>query len=41
MGALTPLGQMAEISDVIGGIVCLERAMFGTLEIVDVDGAEG
>jgi NAD(P)-dependent dehydrogenase (short-subunit alcohol dehydrogenase family) len=37
MGALHPLGRVGEISDVVDGILYLERACFVTGEILPID----
>jgi NAD(P)-dependent dehydrogenase (short-subunit alcohol dehydrogenase family) len=38
--ALHPLGRMGEISDVVDGILYLERAGFVTGEILHIDGGQ-
>ena len=40
MGALHPLGRVGEISDVVDGILYLERATFVTGEILHIDGGQ-
>jgi NAD(P)-dependent dehydrogenase (short-subunit alcohol dehydrogenase family) len=40
MGALHPLGRVGEISDVVDGILYLERASFVTGEILHIDGGQ-
>jgi NAD(P)-dependent dehydrogenase (short-subunit alcohol dehydrogenase family) len=40
MGALHPLGRVGEISDVVDGILYLERAPFVTGEILHIDGGQ-
>ena len=40
MGTLHPLGRVGEISDVVGGILYLERASFVTGEILHIDGGQ-
>jgi NAD(P)-dependent dehydrogenase (short-subunit alcohol dehydrogenase family) len=40
MGALHPLGRVGEISDVIDGILYLQRAAFVTGEILHIDGGQ-
>jgi NAD(P)-dependent dehydrogenase (short-subunit alcohol dehydrogenase family) len=40
MGALHPLGRIGEISDVVDGILYLERAAFVTGEILHIDGGQ-
>jgi NAD(P)-dependent dehydrogenase (short-subunit alcohol dehydrogenase family) len=40
MGALHPLGRIGEISDVVDGILYLERASFVTGEILHIDGGQ-
>jgi NAD(P)-dependent dehydrogenase (short-subunit alcohol dehydrogenase family) len=40
LGALHPLGRVGEISDVVDGILYLERAPFVTGEILHVDGGQ-
>jgi NAD(P)-dependent dehydrogenase (short-subunit alcohol dehydrogenase family) len=40
MGALHPLGRLGEISDVVDGIMYLERATFVTGEVVHIDGGQ-
>jgi NAD(P)-dependent dehydrogenase (short-subunit alcohol dehydrogenase family) len=40
MGALHPLGRVGEISDVVDGILYLERAAFVTGEILHIDGGQ-
>lgn len=40
MGALHPLGRVGEISDVVDGILYLERASFVTGEILHLDGGQ-
>jgi NAD(P)-dependent dehydrogenase (short-subunit alcohol dehydrogenase family) len=39
-GALHPLGRVGEISDVVDGILHLERAPFVTGEILHIDGGQ-
>ena len=38
MAALHPLGRIGEISDIVDGILYLERAPFVTGEILHIDG---
>ena len=38
--AAHPLGRMGEISDVVDGILYLERAAFVTGEILHIDGGQ-
>jgi NAD(P)-dependent dehydrogenase (short-subunit alcohol dehydrogenase family) len=38
MASLHPLGRLGEISDVVEGIIYLERATFVTGEILHIDG---
>jgi NAD(P)-dependent dehydrogenase (short-subunit alcohol dehydrogenase family) len=40
LGALHPLGRVGEVSDVVDGILYLERAPFVTGEILHVDGGQ-
>jgi len=40
MAALHPLGRMGEISDVVDGILYLERATFVTGEVLHIDGGQ-
>jgi NAD(P)-dependent dehydrogenase (short-subunit alcohol dehydrogenase family) len=40
LGALHPLGRVGEISDIIDGILYLERAPFVTGEILHIDGGQ-
>jgi NAD(P)-dependent dehydrogenase (short-subunit alcohol dehydrogenase family) len=40
MGALHPLGRVGEISDVVDGILYLDRASFVTGEILHIDGGQ-
>ena len=40
MADLHPLGRMAEISDVVGGILYLEQAIFVTGETLHIDGGQ-
>jgi NAD(P)-dependent dehydrogenase (short-subunit alcohol dehydrogenase family) len=40
MGTLHPLGRVGEISDVVDGILYLERASFVTGEILHIDGGQ-
>jgi NAD(P)-dependent dehydrogenase (short-subunit alcohol dehydrogenase family) len=40
MGTLHPLGRVGEVSDVIDGILYLERASFVTGEILHIDGGQ-
>ncbi len=40
MGALHPLGRLGEVSDVVDGILYLERATFVTGEILHIDGGQ-
>jgi NAD(P)-dependent dehydrogenase (short-subunit alcohol dehydrogenase family) len=40
MGALHPLGRVDAISDVVDGILYLERATFVTGEILHIDGGQ-
>jgi len=40
MGALHPLGRVGEISDVVDGILYLERASFVTGEVLHIDGGQ-
>jgi NAD(P)-dependent dehydrogenase (short-subunit alcohol dehydrogenase family) len=40
MGPLHPLGRVGEISDVVDGILYLERASFVTGEILHIDGGQ-
>jgi NAD(P)-dependent dehydrogenase (short-subunit alcohol dehydrogenase family) len=40
MGALHPLGRVGEISDVVDGILYLDRAPFVTGEILHIDGGQ-
>ncbi len=40
MAALHPLGQLGEVSDVVDGILYLERATFVTGEILHIDGGQ-
>jgi NAD(P)-dependent dehydrogenase (short-subunit alcohol dehydrogenase family) len=40
MGALHPLGRVGEVSDVVDGILYLERATFVTGEILHIDGGQ-
>ena len=40
METLHPLGRVGEISDVVGGILYLERASFVTGEILHIDGGQ-
>jgi NAD(P)-dependent dehydrogenase (short-subunit alcohol dehydrogenase family) len=40
MGSLHPLGRVGEISDVVDGILYLERASFVTGEILHIDGGQ-
>ena len=40
MGALHPLGRVGEVSDVVDGILYLERASFVTGEILHIDGGQ-
>ena len=40
MAALHPLGRMGEISDVVDGVLYLERATFVTGEILHIDGGQ-
>jgi NAD(P)-dependent dehydrogenase (short-subunit alcohol dehydrogenase family) len=40
MGTLHPLGRVGEISDVVDGILYLERARFVTGEILHIDGGQ-
>jgi NAD(P)-dependent dehydrogenase (short-subunit alcohol dehydrogenase family) len=40
MGTLHPLGRVGEISDVVDGIMYLERASFVTGEILHIDGGQ-
>ena len=40
MGTLHPLGRVGEISDVVNGILYLERASFVTGEILHIDGGQ-
>jgi NAD(P)-dependent dehydrogenase (short-subunit alcohol dehydrogenase family) len=40
MAVLHPLGRMGEISDVIDGILYLERATFVTGEVLHIDGGQ-
>jgi NAD(P)-dependent dehydrogenase (short-subunit alcohol dehydrogenase family) len=40
LGALHPLGRVGEVSDVVDGILYLERAPFVTGEILHIDGGQ-
>jgi NAD(P)-dependent dehydrogenase (short-subunit alcohol dehydrogenase family) len=40
LGALHPLGRVGEISDIVDGILYLERATFVTGEILHIDGGQ-
>jgi NAD(P)-dependent dehydrogenase (short-subunit alcohol dehydrogenase family) len=40
MASLHPLGRMGKISDVIDGILYLERATFVTGEVLHIDGGQ-
>jgi NAD(P)-dependent dehydrogenase (short-subunit alcohol dehydrogenase family) len=40
MAALHPLGRLGEISDVVAGILYLERATFVTGEVLHIDGGQ-
>jgi NAD(P)-dependent dehydrogenase (short-subunit alcohol dehydrogenase family) len=40
MGALHPLGRVGEVSDVVDGILYLERATFVTGEVLHIDGGQ-
>ena len=40
LAAAHPLGRVGEISDVVGGILYLERAPFVTGEILHIDGGQ-
>ena len=40
MAALHPLGRLGEVSDVVDGILYLERATFVTGEILHIDGGQ-
>ena len=40
LAALHPLGRLGEISDVVDGILYLERATFVTGEILHIDGGQ-
>jgi NAD(P)-dependent dehydrogenase (short-subunit alcohol dehydrogenase family) len=40
MAVLHPLGRMGEISDVVDGILSLERATFVTGEVLHIDGGQ-
>jgi NAD(P)-dependent dehydrogenase (short-subunit alcohol dehydrogenase family) len=40
IAALHPLGRVGEISDVVDGIMYLERATFVTGEILHIDGGQ-
>jgi NAD(P)-dependent dehydrogenase (short-subunit alcohol dehydrogenase family) len=40
MAALHPLGRVGEVSDVIDGVLYLERAIFVTGEILHIDGGQ-
>lgn len=40
MGSLHPLGRVGEISDVVDGILYLERATFVTGEVLHIDGGQ-
>ena len=40
MASLHPLGRVGEISDVVDGIMYLERATFVTGEILHIDGGQ-
>ncbi len=40
LGGLHPLGRVGEVSDVVGGILYLERATFVTGEILHIDGGQ-
>jgi NAD(P)-dependent dehydrogenase (short-subunit alcohol dehydrogenase family) len=40
MAALQPIGRLGEISDVVNGILYLERATFVTGEILHIDGGQ-
>ena len=40
MAAVHPLGRAGEISDVVQGILCLERATFVTGEVLHIDGGQ-
>jgi NAD(P)-dependent dehydrogenase (short-subunit alcohol dehydrogenase family) len=40
MGTLHPLGRVGEVSDVVDGILYLERASFVTGEILHIDGGQ-
>jgi NAD(P)-dependent dehydrogenase (short-subunit alcohol dehydrogenase family) len=40
LGALHPVGRVGEISDIVDGILYLERATFVTGEILHIDGGQ-
>ena len=40
LAALHPIGRLGEISDVVDGILYLERATFVTGEIIHIDGGQ-
>ncbi len=40
MTALHPLGRLGEVSDVVDGIMYLERATFVTGEVLHIDGGQ-
>jgi NAD(P)-dependent dehydrogenase (short-subunit alcohol dehydrogenase family) len=40
MAGLEPVGRLGEISDVVDGILYLERATFVTGEILHIDGGQ-
>ena len=40
MASLHPLGRLGEVSDVVDGILYLERATFVTGEVLHIDGGQ-
>jgi NAD(P)-dependent dehydrogenase (short-subunit alcohol dehydrogenase family) len=40
MASLHPLGRLGEVSDVVDGILYLERASFVTGELLHIDGGQ-
>jgi NAD(P)-dependent dehydrogenase (short-subunit alcohol dehydrogenase family) len=40
MASLQPIGRLGEVSDVVDGILYLERATFVTGEVLHIDGGQ-